>query len=176
MIGMLLGLWRGGGLVKYAIYAALGAGLFLGGLAVGNVRATRSFVAQIQKHDDEAFARATNQIAQQVKIKTAELQKHLNEDAARGRSADDHATATLTAAAKTASQARDDALSELAKERAKRPMMMETANAACPDVLPFRFGPDARRLLDRSAGADPARGPGSIRPRDSRTETAGPAP
>lgn len=169
----LLSLWTGGGLTRYAVMAAIGATLFLGGMAIGNVRATRSFVAEVQKHDDEVFAKYTNQLAQQVKAKTAEFQQHLAEDSQRGRSADDHAAATLTAATKDASHARDMALSQLAKERAARPM--EIVNASCPQIEPFSFGPDARRLLDASAGAiTPAATP--ARARDPNTETARTAP
>lgn len=173
MIGSLFALWRGGGLTRYAIIAAIGAALFLGGVGVGNVRATRSFVAQVQKRDDEAFARATNQIAEQVRAKTAALQNHLNADAAAGRSADDHATATLTAATKDASHTRDMALSQLAEERAKRPK--EIANASCPQIEPFSFGVDARRLLDAAAGAIPSAA-APARGLDPNTETARTAP
>jgi hypothetical protein len=175
MIGSLLSLWTGGGLTRYAIMAAIGAGLFLGGMAVGNVRATRAFVAQIQDRDARQFAYYTNRLAQEVKAKTAELQKHLDEDAARGRSADDHATATLTAAVKTAGHDRDMALSALAKERAARPKE-GIINASCPEAEPFRFGADARVLLDRAAGAGIAPAAAPARRRDSNTETAGRAP
>lgn len=173
MIGSLFSLWTGGGLTKYAIMTAAAAALFLAGLAVGNVRATRSFVAQVQDHDARQLADYTGRLAAEVKARTAELQKHLNEDAARGRSADDHAAATLTAATKDASHARELALSELAKERAARPK--EIVNASCPQIEPFSFGPDARRLLDASSGAiTPAAAP--ARARDSNTETARTAP
>lgn len=171
--GWLLSAWRGGGLVKYAEMAGVAVLIFLSGLAVGNVRATRSFVAQVQDHDARQFADYTGRLAAEIKAKTAEIQQHLDADAARGRSADDHATATLTAAVTTASHDRDMALSQLAKERAARPK--EIVNAACPQIEPFSFGPDSRRLLDAAAGAIiPAAS--APRARDSNTETAGATP
>jgi hypothetical protein len=176
MIGSLLSLWTGGGLTRYAIMAAIGAGLFLGGMAVGNVRATRAFVAQIQDRDARQFADYTNRLAEEVKAKTAALQKHIDEDAVHQRIADDHAAATLTAAVRSAGQDRDMALSALAKDRATRPKETIVNAASCSQIEPFRFGPDARMLLDRAAGAGIAPAAAPARRRDSNTETAGRAP
>lgn len=173
MIGSLFALWRGGGLTRYAVIAAIGAALFLGGVGVGNVRATRSFVEQVQDHDARQLADYTGRLAAEIKKRDANTKIHLAEDAQRGRSADDHAAATLTAATKVASHARDMALSQLAKERSTRPK--EIANASCPQIEPFSFGVDARRLLDAAAGAIPAAA-APARGLDPNTETARTAP
>lgn len=144
----LLALWRAGGLTKYAIMAAVVVGAFLSGLAIGNVHATRRFVAEIQKHDDEQFAKYTNQLAEQVKAEHETFQAHLSADLQKGRKADDRAFATLTKAKDEARHDSSLALTQLAKE-------------THPDVPPscpaYTWSPDARGVLNRAAGArDPA--------------------
>src|SRR5882672_1984671 len=46
-------------LAKYAISLAMLAAVFLAGVGVGNVRATRHFVEDVQKRADAQFAAAT---------------------------------------------------------------------------------------------------------------------
>ena len=156
MIATLLGLWRGGSLAKYALGLAVLAAVFLAGVGVGNVRATRHFVEEVQKRADAQFADATYTAAKQANEANAKLKTAI----AAARRSDDAAIRAVRFASQSA---RDDH----AAVAAQLTMEKSDAPASCPL---FQWSPDARSVLDRAAGV----GTYILAPhRDPDTDTAG---
>lgn len=185
---LLLGLWKNGSLTRWGMIAGAAGLIFLTGVGVGNVRATRTFVAQVQDRADKEIAAKTGALFVQWKAENAALSQHLKEDAALGRRADDTAVATLTKARDDARHDAALALQQLNNNagasrvslgvpapavNSERKNFVEVSNVACPETRPFTFGPDARRLLNNAAGLDVPAGDPAPRGANPYTETAG---
>jgi Lon protease-like protein len=156
MIATLLGLWRGGSLAKYAVGLAVLAAVFLAGVGVGNVRATRHLVEDVQKRADAQFAAATYTAAKQANEANAKLKTAI----ADARRSDDAAIKTVRLVSQSARADHEAVAAQLTMEKPDAP-------ASCPA---YQWSPDARSVLDRAAGV----GTYILAPhRDPDTDTAG---